>query len=152
MPDTPRAEQIEAEVLTRMEALLTAGTQNYTYREVSRKLRAPEAVSSHPVIFIPPGRETGDQEVAYNLRVLHLAIWGYHDTADEPGTCSNKIRQDIEMALFPTPPDAVILGLTDVEITGAAVVEVDRWQSMDDSQELVRLLVDFTFTYTRGDP
>lgn len=151
MPDTPRAEQIEAEVLTRMEALKSAGTQNYTYQEVSRKLRAPDNVNSHPVIFIPPGRETGAQEVAYNQRILHLAIWGYHDTSAEPGTCSNKMRQDIEVALFP-PGEGVILGLTDVEIVEAAVVEVDRWQSMDDFQELVRLLIDFTFTYTRGDP
>lgn len=151
MPDIPRAEQIEAEVLTRMEALKSGGTQNYIYMEVSRKLRAPDAVSSHPVIFIPPGRETGTQEVAYNRRILHLALWAYHDIADEPGTCSNKMRQDIEVALFP-PGETVILGLVDVEIVAAEVVEVDRWQSMDDSQELVRLLVDFTFTYERGDP
>jgi len=151
MPDTPRAEQIEAEVLSRMEALKVAGTQNYTYQEVSRKLRAPDAVHSHPVIFIPPGRETGDQEVAYADRILHLAIWAYHDTPDEPGTCSNKMRQDIEVALFPSS-DTTILGLIDTEIVEAAVVEVDRWQSMDDTQELVRLLVEFRFTYQRGDP
>ena len=151
MPDTPRAEQIEAEVLTRMEALKSGGSQNYTYHQVSRKIEAPESVHSHPVIFIPPGRETGTQEVAYNHRVLHLAIWGYHDTSEEPGTCSNKMRQDIEVALFPAG-EGVILGLVDVEIVEAEVVEVDRWQSMDDTQELVRLLVDFTFTYERGDP
>lgn len=151
MPDTPKAELIEAEVLTRLEALKSAGTQNYTYMEVSRRLRLPESVNSHPVLFVPPGRETGSQEVAYADRILHLAIWGYSDNVAEPGTQSNKMRQDIEQALFPSG-ETVILGLTVPEIIEAAVVEVDRWQSMEDNQELVRLLVDFHFTYQRGNP
>lgn len=151
MPDTPKVELIETEVLTRLEALKTAGSQNYTYMEVSRRLRLPESIHSHPVLFVPPGRETGSQEVAYADRILHLAIWGYADNSAEPGTQTNKMRQDIEQALFPSG-EGVLLGLSVPEIIEAAVVEVDRWQSMEDHQELVRLLIDFHFTYQRGDP
>ena len=146
--DDSRVEQIEAAVFTRLAAIATP-TYNYDYMEVSRRLRRPEDINSHPCLFCPGGYESGTQEVANAERELHLPIWGVHNLHDEPGTQLNKMRQDVEVALFGDVTGS-ILGLE--FIMEADVAEVDKWQSVEDDQEVLRMVIRFKFTYDRGDP
>lgn len=147
MPDESKKELIEAAVLILMQTVSTANGYWYDYMEVGRQFRTPDQVNDFPVIFVPPGRLTGEQLVSETDRVLELGIYGMHNT-ETTGTQINRVAQDIETALW---SDGVKLGLAFV--TGVNVRVVDTDQSIkQDNKEVCTLEVEVKFRADRGDP
>lgn len=146
---TPKVEQIEVEMLARLEAISIAGGQNLDYLHVSRKLRLPEAVNDFPVLFCPPTREPGDLQVQENQRVLVAPVWGYANDEDDQATELNKIRQDVESVIYELE-DQKLLGLAFVILI--ELHEVRKWQVAETFLELVRLEFHITYRYEQGDP
>lgn len=143
-----RAEQIEVKVLELLSGISVANGFNYDYKAVSRKLKQPEEVSQHPVIFCPPSTETGEQLVEGSDRVKVVPIWGYHDT-EASGTQLNKIRQDVERALF--AGGDVRMGLDFV--IGMNPGTIRAWQVQGQGrQEVIRIEMHVKYRYDRGDP
>jgi len=146
---TPKVEQIELEVLGRLQAISVAGGQNLEYRHVSRKLRMPEAVNDFPVLFCPPTREPGELQVQENQRVLVAPVWGYANDENDQATELNKIRQDVESVIYELE-DQKLLGLAFVTLI--ELNEVRKWQVAETFLELIRLEFHITYRYEHWDP
>lgn len=147
MANESKKEQIEAAVLTLMQTISVANGDWYDYHEIGRQFRTPDQVNDFPVIFVPPGRLTGEQLVSTTDRVLELAIYGMHNT-ETTGTQINRVAQDIETALY---SDGVKLGVAFV--IGVNVRTIDTDQSLkQDNKEVCVLEVEVKFRADRGDP
>lgn len=144
---TPRVEEIEQAILTALEGISSGAGDNYDYVQVDRKLKQPDQVNEFPVLFCPPGKETGEELVEGTDRELLVPIWGYHNTEDAVAQL-NKIRQDVEKALF--ADGDVTLGLD--YVTGMSVQSVDRWQKLGANTEAIHVLVKVKYRYNRGNP
>lgn len=147
MPAESKKERIEAAVLVLMQTISTANGDWYDYEEVSRRFRTPDQVMDYPVIFVPPGRLTGEQLVSTTDRVLELAIYGMHNT-ETTGTQINRVAQDIETALW---SNGVKLGVAFVIGVNVRVVDTDQ-SLKQDNKEVCVLEVEVKFRAERGDP
>lgn len=154
---TPIAEQIELAAVAALDGISTAGGYNYDYANIAagsgiRKLKAIESVNEFPVLFCPPSQEqpydTGTANVGEEERTLVLSVIGYAKSADQ-GAQLNKIRQDIERALFAAAPE--ILGVSGVTDLTLATVEKDQ-DLEDEAREAVRLVFHVVYRYERGSP
>jgi hypothetical protein len=149
VPDTPKVEEIELEVLSRLQAISQAAGYWFDYREVSRKLRMPNECNDFPVLFMPPAREPGDLQVQTNDRVLVQPVWGYCNDEGDQGSELNKVRQDVERALFEQSDNEVLsLGY----VIMLELFEVRKWQVDGEYTELIRLEFHITYRYDHGDP
>lgn len=162
MPTTSIQEHIEVAVETRLNAISVATGYNYDYRNNGtgkdlRKLKNPNDVNEFPVLFCPPGSEqpkmegtAGTVQVSKTERVLNVEVWAYHKSSAH-GTQMNKIRQDVERALF--ADSSTILGLTSGGVTAIEVGTIEKDQDVaDENLEFVRMIFPVTFRYGRGNP
>lgn len=161
MPDNPKCEEIEAAVEGILKGISQANGYWYDYKNVEadhdlRKLKDGDAVNEFPALFCPPGIEgpaglftAGTISTAREERELQLPVIAYSKEAGAHGTQTNKIRQDVERAMFAAGPP--ILGVSGV--TRLTVATVERWQDLEaQNTEHLRIIFVATYRYDRGDP
>lgn len=160
MPDLPRSEQISAAVETRLRTISTANGYNFDYVNLGddHEIRVSESifqVNEFPRLYQPGDDEgqagqftAGQVETTKEERELRVLVVGYVETTDSD-TALNKVRQDIERALFSADAD---LGLN--WVTALRPTTVQKWQDGRVGNNRAAIGVTFvaTYRYSRGDP
>lgn len=159
----PIVEQISAQLETRIRAISMIGGYNFDYVNLAaEEIRTREnihEVNEFPRLYVPADDEgqagaftAGAVDVNKNEREIQLSVVGYVQ-CDDSDTALNKVRQDIERAVFQSG-DATPLGMTNREITRLVPTTVRKWQSpkVNDKRGAVEVTFVATYRYTRGDP
>ena len=158
----PLVEQIEAAIETILKGISVAAGYNYDYMnlgadDVIRKVAMPTEVNSFPVLYVFPAGETPTEAstTGPTNKVTHhiqLPIVGYASPDSEAcKTALNKIRQDVEAAMFASEQTPPLLNVTGVMDLTLALVET--WQDpKHDQRGGVALTFIVQYRYQRGLP
>jgi len=160
VPDTPKAEQISAAAETLIRTISTANGYNYDYVNLGddvdiRVVESLNEVNEFPRLYLPADDEAqagaftaGQVETTKNERELKVLVVGYVEIEDSD-TALNKVRQDIERAMFST---GQTLGLNFVTALVTTTVLKHQDRRVGNNRAAIGVTFVATYRYTRGDP